>query len=93
MVSNLNFEHWKYNRWKIKLKIMAKGFPFFNTFYSRYGCHLTWVNSYVMAKNDVVAHRATRLSILVAQHCFLVVPGVRTPDLSSPASTINIEFL
>ena len=75
-----------YKRWKIKFQIMAKSFPFFNTFYFRYGCHFTWVNSCFMAKNDMVAHWATRLHILVAKHCFLVVPGVRTPDLSSPAA-------
>ena len=37
-----------------------------------------------MTKNYVVARWATRLHILVAQHYFLVVPGVRAPDLSSP---------
>ena len=32
----------------------------------------------------LVAHRATSLQYLVAETCFLVVPGVQTPDLSGP---------
>ena len=32
----------------------------------------------------LVAPRATSIQYLVAQTYFLVVPGVRTPDLSSP---------
>ena len=43
-----------------------------------------------MAKT-LVAHRATRLQYLAAQTPFLVVPGVRTPDLSGPVDLEKID--
>ena len=47
--------------------------------------------SYVRKKKEtqqdiLVVCWATRPSKLVAQHLFMVVPGVRTPDLSSPGA-------
>ena len=45
-----------------------------------------------VAKN-LVAHRATSLQYLVAQTYFLVVPGVRTPDLSGPESLNLVHSL
>ena len=43
-----------------------------------------------MTKIFQVAHRATSLCIVVAQHLFLVVPGVRATKLSSPGSSNHI---
>ena len=40
-----------------------------------------------------VAHRATSLCILVAQHLFLVVPGVRATTLLSPVNYILVGQL
>ena len=38
----------------------------------------------------MVAHWATSPQYLVAQTCFLVVPGVRTLDLSGPGPSIYL---
>ena len=47
--------------------------------------HGKYVGNILEKKSILVVRWATRPPNLVAQYLFLVVPGVRTPDLSSPA--------